>query len=68
VAVDDGAFAAWHTKKSTSWTWDSLKHGSSSDLVVYLEAGTHTLTIKQREDGTKLDKVLITGDLTYIPE
>jgi hypothetical protein len=68
VAVDNGDFAAWHVKKSTSWIWDSLKHGSSSDLVMYLEAGRHTLTIKQREDGTKLDKILITNDPSYVPE
>jgi len=68
VAVDDGAFEAWHLKKSTSWIWDTFKYGSPADLVMYLEAGTHTLTIKLRENGTKIDKILITGDLGYTPE
>ena len=34
----------------------------------YLEAGDHLLIIKQREDGTKLDQILITGDMYFIPQ
>jgi hypothetical protein len=29
----------------------------------WLEAGSHFLTIKQRDDGTKLDAIVITNDL-----
>ena len=50
---------------SQSWVWDQA--ASSTTPVFYLEAGSHTLTIKQRESGTKLDRLLITNDLTLIP-
>lgn len=30
-----------------------------------LEAGEHTLIIKQRKDGTKIDRILITDDMEY---
>jgi hypothetical protein len=68
VAVDDGAYALWNTKRSRSWTWDQICSRETDPVVYHLEAGDHTLIIKQREDGTKLDKILITGDLTYTPE
>ena len=65
TAVDGGALTAWHIPSSTSWKWREI---SAVGSVVYLKAGTHTLTINQREDGTKIDQVLITGDLDYTPE
>ena len=69
VAVDGGAYALWDTRKSKSWVWDAVSNRGGSDPIIYhLEAGEHTLIIKQREDGTKLDKILITGDLAFIPQ
>jgi Bacterial Ig domain/Fibronectin type III domain len=47
------------------WVWDQA--ASSTTPVFYLEAGSHTLTIKQRESGTKLDKLMITNDVTLVP-
>ena len=41
--------------------------GTTTPISFYLEEGEHTLYIKQREIGTKLDKLLITNDLNYIP-
>ena len=32
-----------------------------------LPAGVHTIKIKLREDGTKLDKMLLTNDIHYVP-
>jgi len=37
-------------------------------VVFNLSAGDHILEIKQREDGTKLDKLLITNNLSYVPQ
>ena len=36
-------------------------------VTYYLEAGQHTLKVKQREDGTKLDRILITDDMQFVP-
>jgi hypothetical protein len=63
----------WHTKLSDNgnWTWDvvSLRNvngerNASNPLVYHLGAGSHTITIKQREDGTRLDKILVTRNLS----
>jgi hypothetical protein len=37
---------------------------ASNPLVYHLSAGTHTLTVKQREDGARLDKILVTRNLS----
>jgi hypothetical protein len=75
VAMDDGADALWDTKLGGTevWVWDLVSdrganYGEGVPMQYTLAAGTHTLRIKQREDGTKLDKLLITNDLSYTPE
>jgi hypothetical protein len=71
VAVDDGPYIQWNTpvqSVATSWVWDQVSQQGGEDAAVFtLEAGTHTLVIKQREDGTKLNKLLITNDLKFVP-
>jgi hypothetical protein len=69
VSVDGGAYSLWDTKKSNSWVWDPVNDRGGADPVVYqLDAGEHTLIIKQREDGTKIDRILVTGDMEFVPE
>ena len=77
VSVDDSAELVWHTYRTLDGilAWDTISVREPSDvrdtsnpLVFYLNAGQHTLTIKQREDGTKIDKLLITNDLSLTPE
>jgi len=41
------------------WRWVKVSR--------YLSAGEHTLTISLREDGAKLDKILITSDSSFTP-
>jgi hypothetical protein len=68
----DGSEMTWHTRLSDNgnWTWDVVSQrnvnddrNASNPLVYHLRAGTHTLTIKQREDGARLDKILVTRNL-----
>lgn len=77
VKMDDGQAVTWHTKmgETDTWTWDVVSsrnyndvRDASSPLVYHLKAGTHTLKIQQREDGTQMDRLLITNDKKYIPE
>jgi hypothetical protein len=68
VSVDGGSDALWDTQIATAWVWDRVSHRNGADpMTYYLQAGSHTLLIKQREDGTKIDKILITADMGYIP-
>ena len=49
-----------------SWAWKQV--ASDTTPVFFLEAGVHTLTVKQRESGTKLDKILLTNDTEMVPQ
>lgn len=67
-SVDDGVYDRWDTERSDSWVWDKVGSKGSDDPKIYhLEAGFHTLIIKQREDGTKIDQIIITNDMNFIP-
>jgi hypothetical protein len=77
VSVDGGTDTAWHTKQggNETWSWDVVSIRNFSDvrdatnpLSYFLDVGVHTLTIKQREDGTKIDRILISNDMSYVPE
>ncbi len=68
IRVDGGAWIAWHVPRNNAWTWAQVRRpGVSSPFQVTLTAGTHHLAIAQREDGTKLDKLLVTNDPTLVP-
>ena len=75
VQIDDGTSHLFTTALSDDWQWDAVNHWGSGeefnpeiDPVVFpLSAGEHTLRILQREDGAKLDKLLITNDTSYVP-
>ncbi len=50
----------WFVPLSTTWKWNKITN-------VSLTAGTFNLAFRQREDGTKLDQVLVTSDLSLVP-
>ncbi len=72
VRVDGGSWIKWNLiagGTATSWTWDDVHDSDNANQVVTfnLSAGSHTLQISEREAGTKLDKWLITDDLSFTP-
>ena len=69
-AADDSIYAVYDntqigarftTANSTNWTWS--KHASTFNA----STGTHTVKIAMREDGTMIDKVVITTSSSYNP-
>lgn len=73
ISVDGQTEMVWHTKLGDQdvWTWDVVTSRAVDDprdttkpQKYRLEAGDHTLAIKQREDGTRLDTIVITNDLS----
>jgi hypothetical protein len=69
ISVDGGDYALWDLQISQDWVWDKVNDRAGADPVIfYLEAGQHTLMLKHREDGSKIDQILITGDLEFVPE
>jgi hypothetical protein len=66
VRMDGGTWTNWNgIPLGTTWHWDDV-HGSAT-MTYALAAGSHTLTIGYREDGAKLDRLLITSDLAFVP-
>jgi hypothetical protein len=51
----------------TSWHWSDVRDASNSTVLYSLSAGVHTLTFAYREDGAKLDRVVLTDDLAFVP-
>jgi len=69
VRMDSASWINWNNiTPGSAWHWDDVHNGTASATVTYpLSAGTHTLTFAYREDGTRLDRVLITNDLAFTP-
>src|SRR3990170_3984454 len=69
VSMDSGPYALWDTVGGSTWGWDRVNNRGVADPVVYsLGVGQHTLVIKHREDGAKLDRILVTNDMAYVPQ
>lgn len=59
IKIDNSSWFSWNNiGSSTNWTWNDT--GNYYNLI----SGNHTLYIAYREDGAKLDKILITNTST----
>jgi hypothetical protein len=69
VALDAGSPLLWLTRAGgrETWGWDRVRSRGQAFTRFTLPAGTHTLRLLEREDGTKLDRLLITNDLQFVP-
>jgi hypothetical protein len=64
--MDAGTWTNWNNiPLGATWHWDDV-HGTAT-MMYSLAAGSHTLTFAYREDGAKLDRVLVTNDLAFTP-
>lgn len=69
VSMNGGEEYTWHTpapgRTTSDWQWAAVSDGAGEDFVnpviFSLEAGTHTLRIRNREDGTRLRRLRITN-------
>jgi glucuronoarabinoxylan endo-1,4-beta-xylanase len=63
VKMDDSEWVAWdHIPVDTAWHWDDMHDSIDANPLQYqLEEGAHTLYISYREQGTLIDKILITN-------
>ena len=60
ISVDDMDYVDWHTQISNVWFWDQVSAGMDQEALVFnLEKGEHRLSLKLRETGTKIDRILI---------
>jgi hypothetical protein len=62
IKIDDKNWIAWHTSINGSYTWQKLPFGALN-----LQPGIHTISIGYREDGAKLDKIVVTSSPSSTP-
>jgi PKD repeat protein len=70
VRMDGGPWINWNEiALGTSWHWVRVHDSGAGNAVVTfpLSVGAHTLTFAYREDGTRLDRVLVTNDPAFVP-
>jgi hypothetical protein len=68
VQMDGGVNNLWEFEPSATWHWDAVNNRGKADPVKFiLTEGIHTITLKVREDGAKLDSMLLTNDLSFVP-
>ena len=70
VRIDGGPWTNWNDiTPGASWHWATVTNDANNDAPVLanLAAGNHTITFAYREDGARLDRILITNDLTLVP-
>jgi hypothetical protein len=64
VQIDDGFDSLWAVEPGNDWHWDKVNDRGNFDPVIYtLARGEHTIKIKLREDGTRIDKLLLTNGI-----
>ena len=69
VQIDEELDNVWEIETGNQWHWDQVNSRNKTILVIFtLNKGEHTIKIKLREDGTKLDKILLTNDLDFVPK
>lgn len=66
VQIDNGLNYFWSLEKGSAWHWDQVNDQTSrvDPLKFTLSAGAHTIKIKLREDGSKIDRIFLTNDLS----
>jgi hypothetical protein len=69
VKMDNGSAIKWNEiPLGASWHWVQVQaEGAGSPAQFSLSAGSHTLSIGYREDGTKLDTLVVTSDTSFNP-
>lgn len=50
-----------------TWTWGNKDNAGLPVTIEVSEVGAHTLHLWQREDGFRLDRILLTTDSGYNP-
>jgi hypothetical protein len=61
VTSGDTLIRNWAVPTSTAWKWHKIAE-------VFLAAGAFNVNFRQQEDGTQLDKIILTNDLNFVPD
>lgn len=69
VSANLGPSATWAITNTTAtgWAWSTVRHSGSTSPFLFEMNGADFIQIKQREDGTKLDRIIVTNDPGFTP-
>jgi hypothetical protein len=70
VQMDSGPWVNWNEiGLGSAWHWEQVHDTANGNTPVTwsLNPGSHTLTLAYREDGTQIDRVLITNQVNLVP-
>lgn len=70
VKMDNGTYQTWtcYTGHGNNWAWDLVNNSGAQDPILYnLSAGQHTLRVRWRDDGAKLDRLILTNGAEFVP-
>ena len=71
VKMDNGAWINWNNiKPGSAWHWDFVHTSGAPTQPInfsFAEQTAHVLCVAHREDGAKLDALLVTDDFTIDP-
>jgi peptidoglycan/xylan/chitin deacetylase (PgdA/CDA1 family) len=73
VRIDSGTWVQWNDIfpriGNAGYAWDSEHDTPNANAVVThtLTAGAHVLEVAYRESGLKMDRFLVTNDLSFVP-
>lgn len=64
MKVDNGNYQEWHIEETMGFEWREVTNTANFNPVdFFIPAGNgHVLDVRQREDGTKISRVVITND------
>lgn len=66
VNVDGGPYAAWIIPVAAGYQWDQVSNTNATvDMSYDLTAGAHKIEVRQRQDGTRLDQLVVTDIATF---
>ncbi len=63
LQFDNGTVLTWSLANSSAWHWSKPSAASYT-----LSAGAHTIRIRYRETGAKLDRLVLTNNLGLVPQ
>jgi hypothetical protein len=69
IGMDSQPFVDWETAMGGEgrWVWSAVKADQESKAMSFaLSKGQHALTIKPKDDGVRIDQILITGRPNYL--
>jgi RHS repeat-associated protein len=67
VGLDDRPVTILTGFVPRTWSWATMSNQGTPVVIEVTQPGLHTLRFWQREDGLRLDRLLLTTDTTFIP-